>query len=1380
MLKIILLLSLMMNLSFAKDRFTEDEKKLFLNDLKTGITEHKTENNGKVDLQIIKPGLYKELEQALKLGKFTNDELSIIKNHYEIFSKDPKITPANAEASFYAFMQNELNNVNKAPLIKKGPMAICQTPTDCAEGLKCILDPQQFNPNSDLRGKRAGQSCNSNAECASQLCSLDENGKNVKVCEEAYRCYAPLRLNDKCGVNPYCGEGDCTNFNTLTSDINECTKASLSCDSDSKCCSGSCVGGKCEKDNYLCLKCTPQNSVPKRGDKCCKGYYPNQFNICTPDFEPGVIWETYTAPVKTFLISLSNLFISSADAGEIANVQKQFDLFLEQNANTPIGSSFNFGLGKFTVLPTGNIKFTSNTGASVELTEKSNIIKVATASPDLRKSFAQAYGLDPIGSDKNQQAANATSIYNLAEIEKARPRTSAEKSTSVSIPGYGAVKYTYAHTTGSGEDMVQVPASITSAFGEVFSPASAYYASNEFAAMTGKKMTEEDYKFLEDEKKAATRTAQSGATDGSAAAALEDETTFLNLGAVNDGLDLASGVHANKDKLDKLHVSKESEALNMEKDKPKLNFKRSSNFTTCDIQFKDDFYNALKTDGAFDLEVAMLGFEFVVTGDSESDYWRGGSVASFPSVGVAGVSEVHDKFTANLVDEANKNASLNNNSIYNRLKAIGLAHRLVRQNTNKRIADITKKLTCACLDVQGYNKIVNNEKKKFFESSCEEYAKYKNPETSLDELNGDASGLKGKRMLIIWTQNLQQFHASLAVDNNAAYTELLKVSNFVSNEARFNETERRNYDLFKFTIKNPSGAVAGLGAIVGALLAAGVIAIMGGFATTSILSVWGAAGIIAASAVTGAGGMWMVATLKGAWITMKPEISDGIVMPRTYSCGKKESCTDYTRTLVQPYNTVCNKHTSANACIKSFIVVNEGREARYIVDPWIPVGVTRTTVTRNQPNYVEKLEEGFVAAKNAMVAKNPGATGATGKKGEGNFVSESYLSEIFIDANVVGQYTPAIGNNMQENYYFGQDRVKIIKEAAKKFAVAEGFLEANDEENLNEFADYAYEYHFLWPKKTRPGEVSYPTVGLTAYMSFMSKEVSGNLSAGLSRTAIRLSRLQEQYQRDYNKTFDLYNKTLNQVDGLKKSIITTETNKNNAALANIMNFNSLLDSKSLDQQLAGLGANTNGTTLSGASLTNGQTSFLNAVSNLRNTRKAQLKTLEHYKKAMAASGDKERAARVSAATKKFSKNFATGNASFSGARIGSNSSPMDSSSSASAIKDENANAGAYGADGSGFNNNGISGTGGLFGAGSGSGAQGSKSTSSDGSGRSGVSDADTSKLADAIDARNKDGKGKYQSTDGQSLFEKVTNAYIRNYDKVLTKKKDKDVVEEKQ
>jgi hypothetical protein len=52
------------------------------------------------------------------------------------------------------------------------------------------------------------------------------------------------------------------------------------------------------------------------------------------------------------------------------------------------------------------------------------------------------------------------------------------------------------------------------------------------------------------------------------------------------------------------------------------------------------------------------------------------------------------------------------------------------------------------------------------------------------------------------------------------------------------------------------------------------------------------------------------------------------------------------------------------------------------------------------------------------------------------------------------------------------------------------------------------------------------------------------------------------------------------------------------------------------------------------------------------------------------------------------------------------------------------------------------------------------------------SDEDHRALAEAIDARNLEAPEKYAPRDEVSLFEKITNAYIRNYEKVLTGKKE--------
>lgn len=57
-----------------------------------------------------------------------------------------------------------------------------------------------------------------------------------------------------------------------------------------------------------------------------------------------------------------------------------------------------------------------------------------------------------------------------------------------------------------------------------------------------------------------------------------------------------------------------------------------------------------------------------------------------------------------------------------------------------------------------------------------------------------------------------------------------------------------------------------------------------------------------------------------------------------------------------------------------------------------------------------------------------------------------------------------------------------------------------------------------------------------------------------------------------------------------------------------------------------------------------------------------------------------------------------------------------------------------------------------------------------------LEDADYRELVKAIAARNLEAPGKYASRDEVSLFEKITNAYIRNYEKILTVKKEQGLI----
>ncbi len=1137
MLKILIIFTVFLNIAFAKDRFTESDKERFLIEVKQEIAEHKLENKGLVDLQIIKPGFYAELENYLKQEKFTRDEMLKIKQSFENLTKNPNITSDKAEESFYNFINTELNEINSRVLEKIKEGKICNN-WSCDDNLSCAPDPIQV---AQGKLKKAGARCNENLECVSSECVEAKVGSKDKICEDVYRCFRPLSIGESCMENPVCGRGLCLPYNSLTSGIGECSATKFTCKKNNDCCSNSCSSGRCV-ENYICKDCVPKGAKTQRGQKCCEGLYENDKGICIPDVPPSVILQV--------LNFFSDLFISSANA-ELA---------------TPV--------------------------------------------------------------------------------------------------------------------------------------------------------------------------------------LLGDEGAFLEKGSVKDNVELEEGVRKNF-KSDEVYKSKAPSAklMEMSKNKPKINFEKKSDFTTCDIHFREDFFNAQKKDNTFDLEMAMLGFDFVITGDSDKDFWT-----------VKGVAD---------------------SSIHSRLKKIGMSHKKIRAELNKKIEETDKKITCMCLDVQGYDQIKDSAKKQFFSGQCSEYAKYLDPSTSFDELSGDASGLKAKRLLVAWTQNLIDFNLALSVDNSELSKQILEVSNWAnSSEAKWSSATTENFDLFKFSVQNPSGRVAGMGALVGALLAAGVIAILGGFATTSILSAWATAGIISATAATGAGGLWMIASLKGAWITQRPEITDNHIAPRSYSCGKKQTCMEFTRTLVQPFNDVCKIHTSSNACLKSFVVINLFDESNFIVDPWIPAGVSKDAILKQQPIYTEKMEEAFKNAKSSMMTRKPEASGGGGKKGGGSFVSESYLSEVFIDAELVGKYVPALGLNLEATYFMDASRVKLIKDAAKNFAISEGVLLESETDNLEAFANYAYENHFIWPKISSPGEISYPTVGLQNYLVYMANDVSGNLSVKLGKAAIGLSNLNIRYYEDYKNTLNIYSDAINQTDSLKSTLLGKELDKVKKDLDGLITMNAMLNNTTLDKDLSKLtpGFIENQSKIAGANsvvdLTSQQKKFIQAVGDLRLRRKMQLKALDTYQRAMTSKGDKDRTAKMATVSKAFNDKFTTKNGSYSGSSIGKSSASSPSSTNNSSVGAVNKNdkdstpssmyTNAYYGNGGSSRNSSASG-----------------SNASDNSITNSANNEAEAKLAEAIDARNSAKKEKYESNEGLTLFEKVTNAYIRNYDKVLTKRKDKDVVEER-
>jgi hypothetical protein len=265
---------------------------------------------------------------------------------------------------------------------------------------------------------------------------------------------------------------------------------------------------------------------------------------------------------------------------------------------------------------------------------------------------------------------------------------------------------------------------------------------------------------------------------------------------------------------------------------------------------------------------------------------------------------------------------------------------------------------------------------------------------------------------------------------------------------------------------------------------------------------------------------------------------------------------------------------------------------------------------------------------------------------------------------------------------------------------------------------------------------------------------------------------------------------INQESATKLKLINDEINKVQGELDNQKVLNALannsdsnldllrLDTAVINSTAKVVGAKTN------VALSSGQKAFLNAIGVLKKARKDQMKKLDLYNKSMSANGNSDRAAKVLSASKNFSiglthpisgsfskgKGNETGSSGGTSKGKGNETGSSEGTSGLNFINDNKSNFKDK------FRHDGNEGNFNSYNSGSSSGNRpsASKSGTDNTNDKTNAISSDERLLAEAIEARDRANKGKYQSKEDQTIFEKVTNAYIRNYDKVLIKKNDKD------
>jgi len=348
-----------------------------------------------------------------------------------------------------------------------------------------------------------------------------------------------------------------------------------------------------------------------------------------------------------------------------------------------------------------------------------------------------------------------------------------------------------------------------------------------------------------------------------------------------------------------------------------------------------------------------------------------------------------------------------------------------------------------------------------------------------------------------------------------------------------------------------------------------------------------------------------------------------------------------------------------------------------------------------------------------------------------------------------------------------------IKGSAKKFAIDQKFLVESDTENLEKFATYAYQYHFLWPKTSFKDEISYPTVALDTYLDFMSNGVAAKISAGGANAAIAFGGLNSRYLKDYLNTLKIYDQKSVNLNPTQLKELQDEINKTQEA---IDSNNLLLAALNPSiQNSAVINTRNNPRSNDNALLSFNQRRFANAVNTYRKLRNDQLKKLDAYKKAISGSElSNNRVNAVNSAFNSFSSKFSSpllASIGSSGA-LGQNSRDANTSGEEAGNKSSsfnNQSSAGYSSDI--FKNNSMT-------------YPGTRNTNTDDKKSEGAQankdDDDKKNIIEAISAQSKLNHNQIQSTDDDSLFERVTKAYFRNYDKILKKKiQENDIINKK-
>ncbi len=237
-------------------------------------------------------------------------------------------------------------------------------------------------------------------------------------------------------------------------------------------------------------------------------------------------------------------------------------------------------------------------------------------------------------------------------------------------------------------------------------------------------------------------------------------------------------------------------------------------------------------------------------------------------------------------------------------------------------------------------------------------------------------------------------------------------------------------------------------------------------------------------------------------------------------------CRDMTRHIEIPYNEQCENPTPAAACVKKWLSTtvqiessqagNSVDETRFLIDPWIPIGVKEDQIIKDKVDYssmddnnriwkaYDNLVKEFYTFPTTTFILRPrngppmnGWSDDPPKKCAGTrpcVAADGHQVES-VNEESIQWWVPKLHPNPPEGPAYlrpdEQQAVKanaftaqeLIKSKAEEHIVSVGLLREDFTELLKSYKEYVYKFHYIFPRLADRDALEYPPVGFHSYLA---------------------------------------------------------------------------------------------------------------------------------------------------------------------------------------------------------------------------------------------------------------------------------------------------------